>query len=59
MRKQQQAQGYDMRGDVVTSMNKMNSYLSEANRALGQNDVQSANEYMDHAETEVATWKSS
>ncbi len=54
MRKQQQAQGYDMRGDVVTSMNKMNSYLSEANRALGQNDVQSANEYMDRAEVEVA-----
>jgi serine/threonine protein kinase len=54
MRKQQQAQGYDMRGDVVTSMNKMNSYLSEANRALGVNDVQTANEYMDRAEVEVA-----
>ena len=54
MRKQQQAQGYDMRGDVVTSMNKMNSYLNEANRALGQNDVQTANEYMDRAEVEVA-----
>jgi serine/threonine protein kinase len=54
MRKQQQAQGYDMRGDVVTSMNKMNSYLNEANRALSQNDVQTANEYMDRADVEVA-----
>ncbi|HTZ90224.1 MAG TPA: serine/threonine-protein kinase [Alloacidobacterium sp.] len=54
MRKQQQAQGYDMRGDVVTSMNKMNSYLSEANRALGQNDLQTANEYMDRADVEIA-----
>jgi hypothetical protein len=54
MRKQQQAQGYDMRGDVVTSLNKMNSYLNEANRALAQNDVQTANEYMDRADVEVA-----
>jgi eukaryotic-like serine/threonine-protein kinase len=54
MRKQQQAQGYDMRGDVVTSMNKMNSYLSEAKSALSQNDLQTANEYMDRAGVEVA-----
>ncbi len=55
MRKQQQAQGYDMRGDVVTSMNKMNSYLSEAKSALSQNDLQTANDYMDRADKEVST----
>jgi flagellin-specific chaperone FliS len=32
----------------------MNSFLTEANNALSQNDVQAANEYMDHAEAEVA-----
>jgi hypothetical protein len=55
IRSQQQAQGFDIRGDVLTSMNKMNNYLGEANRALGQNDVQAANEYMDRADTELAS----
>lgn len=54
IRSQQQAQGFDMRGDVVASLNRMNSYLTEANNALSQNDLQAANDYMDHAETEVA-----
>ncbi len=55
MRKQQQAQGYDMRGDIVGSLNRMNSFLGEANRALGQNDLQAANDYMDRADKEVTT----
>ena len=54
IRSQQQAQGFDIRGDVLTSMNRMNNYLGEANRALSQNDIQAANEYMDRADTEVA-----
>jgi serine/threonine-protein kinase len=54
IRSQQQAQGFDIRGDVLSSLNKMNSFLTEANNALSQNDVQAANEYMDHAEAEVA-----
>jgi serine/threonine-protein kinase len=55
IRSQQQAQGFDIRGDVLTSLNKMNSFLGEAKNALSQNDLQSANEYMDRADTEVAT----
>ena len=55
IRTQQQAQGLDIRGDVLTSMNRMDSYLAEANRALGQNDLQSADQFMDRAEKEVST----
>jgi serine/threonine-protein kinase len=55
IRNQQQAQGLDLRGDVLASMNRMNAYLSEANNALNQNDLQAANDNMDRAEKEIAT----
>jgi serine/threonine-protein kinase len=55
MRHQQQAQGYDMRGDVLASMNQMNAHLNEANRALDLNDLQAANDNMDRAERELLT----
>jgi serine/threonine-protein kinase len=55
MRHQQQTQGYDMRGDVLASMNQMNAHLNEANRALDLNDLQAANDNMDRAERELAT----
>ena len=55
MRHQQQAQGYDMRGDVLASMNQMNAHLNEANRALDLNDLQAANDNMDRAERELST----
>ncbi len=55
IRNQQQAQGLDLRGDILASMNRMNAYLSEANNALNQNDLQAANDNMDRAEKEIAT----
>lgn len=55
IRNQQQAQGLDMRGDILASMNRMNAYMSEANDALNQNDLQAANDNMDRAEKEIAT----
>jgi serine/threonine-protein kinase len=55
IRSQQQAQGFDIRGDVLSAMNRMNNFLGEANHALGQNDIQAANEYMDRADKELAT----
>jgi serine/threonine-protein kinase len=57
IRSQQQAQGLDMRGDVLASMTKMNSYLNEANHALTQNDVQTAQDEMDRAEKEISNLK--
>ena len=55
IRNQQQAQGLDLRGDMLASMNRMNAYLSEANNALNQHDLQAANDNMDRAEKEIAT----
>jgi serine/threonine-protein kinase len=55
IRSQQQAQGLDLRGDMLASMNRMNAYLGEANNALKQNDLQAANDNMDRAEKEIAT----
>jgi len=57
IRSQQQAQGLDMRGDVLASLTRMNSYLSEANGALSQNDVQAAQDEMDRAEKEISKLK--
>ncbi|HVW78741.1 MAG TPA: protein kinase [Alloacidobacterium sp.] len=55
IRSQQQAQGLDLRGDIVAAMSRMNNDLSEANHSLSQSDIQSADQYMDRAEKEVAT----
>jgi serine/threonine-protein kinase len=55
IRSQQQAQGLEMRGDILASMNRLNSFMNEADRALQQNDVAAANEYMERADTEIST----
>ncbi|MGB7190761.1 MAG: hypothetical protein WBD10_11535, partial [Acidobacteriaceae bacterium] len=55
IRSQQQAQGLDLRGDILASMNRMNAYLNDANRALEQNDLQIANDNMGRAEKELTT----
>src|SRR5271156_2791037 len=34
IRSQQQAQGLDMRGDILAALNRMNAYLKEASRTL-------------------------
>lgn len=54
LRSQQQAQGLDLRGDIVASMNRMRMFRDEASRALNQNDIQTANEYLEKAEREAA-----
>lgn len=55
IRSQQQAQGLDLRGDILASMSRMNAYLNDANRALEQNDLQTANDNMGRAEHELTT----
>ena len=55
LRSQQQAQGFDIRGDMLGAYNRMNSAMNEANAALGQNNLQAANDYMDRADKEVST----
>jgi serine/threonine-protein kinase len=54
IRRQQQAQGLDIRGDVLADMNRMNSNLREARTALEAHDLQAAAEYIDRADKAAA-----
>jgi serine/threonine-protein kinase len=54
IRGQQQAQGLDLRGDVLASMSRMNNLLREANSALAQKDLEAADESMKRAEAEAS-----
>ncbi len=47
IRSQQRAQGLDIRTDILGAMNRLHHQLAEAQRALGQRDLDTANEYMD------------
>jgi len=53
LRRQQQAQGYDLRGDMVASLNRMNNSLREADRALNDGNLDIARDYMDRANAEM------
>jgi len=55
LRSQQQAQGYDLRGDILAALSRLNNDMSESNLALTQNDLETANQYMDRADKELAT----
>jgi serine/threonine-protein kinase len=54
IRNQQQAQGLDIRGDIIAVMNRMDNDLREAQSALNQNDLESANQYLNRADRETA-----
>jgi eukaryotic-like serine/threonine-protein kinase len=58
IRSQQQAQGLDIRGDILASMSRMDNFLAEANRSLNQNDLVSAKDYLDRADKEVSKLES-
>ena len=58
LRSQQQAQGLDIRSDMLASVNRMNNYLGEANRALVQKDLETANDYLDRADKELSKLES-
>ncbi|HEX8711898.1 MAG TPA: protein kinase [Terracidiphilus sp.] len=55
IRRQQQAQGLDLRGDILASMSRLNNDMNSANQALNRNDPSSASQYMDRAERELNT----
>jgi serine/threonine-protein kinase len=50
---QQAAQGFGLRGDIVSSRERMQTYLGKAQAALQAQDVEGARRYMDLSETEV------
>lgn len=55
IRSQQQAQGLDLRGDILASMNRLDYAMTSARSALNRNDLTAAALYMDRADKELAT----
>ena len=55
IRTQQQAQGMDLRGDILAAMSRLSNDLREAHAALSQNDLETAEQYMARADKETAT----
>jgi serine/threonine-protein kinase len=53
IRKQQQAQGMDIRSDILSSMNRLHYQLTQSHHALDANDLATANEYMNRADLET------
>jgi serine/threonine-protein kinase len=53
LRQQQNAQGLGLRGDIVASQQRMQTYLAKAQAALQAQDVDGAKRYLDLAEAET------
>jgi hypothetical protein len=51
---QQSAQGYGLRGDVVSAEQRMQSYMSKAQAALQRQDGPSAKKFFEQAERELS-----
>jgi serine/threonine protein kinase len=51
---QQSAQGYGLRGDVVSAEQRMQSYMSKAQAALQRQDGASAKKYFEQADREIS-----
>ncbi len=54
LRQQQQADGYNLRGDIAASQQRMEMYLTKGNNALNAKDLVNAKKYFDLAETEIS-----
>jgi len=54
LKRQQQAAGYGLRGDMATAQNLMQTYLGRAQEALQNNDPAAAQKYLDMAEVQTA-----
>ena len=55
IRHQQQAQGMDLRGDILTAESRLSNDMNQANQALNRHDLDAANQYLDRAEHELTT----
>ncbi len=55
LQRQQNAQGYGLRGDIVSTQELMKTHLAKAQQALENQDTKNAKKYSDLAETELAT----
>jgi hypothetical protein len=55
IRSQQQAQGLDLRGDILATVSRMRNDMTQANEAMARKDLEAASDYMDRADHEIAT----
>jgi len=54
LKQRQSAQGYGLRGDVVSAEQRMQSYMSKAQAALQRQDGPSAKKYFEQADREIS-----
>jgi len=54
LKSQQSAQGYGLRGDVVSAEQRMQSYMSKAQAALQRQDGPSAKKFFEQADREIS-----
>jgi serine/threonine protein kinase len=55
LKRQQAASGYGLRGDIVSSEQRMKTDISKAQSAMQKQDTKSAKKYLDMAEAELQT----
>jgi serine/threonine-protein kinase len=53
LRSEQNAQGYNLRGDIAAAADRMATYMNKAQQALQNQDAKNTKRYMDLAEPEV------
>ena len=53
IRSQQQAQGLDIRGDILAAMNRLHHQLDMTRQALAQRDLETANDFMNRADADT------
>lgn len=54
LKRQQEAEGYGLRGDIAAAQERMQMNLAKGNAALKAHDLVNAQKYFDMAETEIA-----
>lgn len=54
LRQQQQAEGYNLRGDISAAADRMQMYIAKGDAALKAKDLANAQKYYDLAEAEIA-----
>ena len=55
LRRQQEKQGFNLRGDISAAEDRMATYMDKAQAALQSQNAKDARRYMEKAETDVET----
>ena len=54
LRQQQQAAGYNLRGDIASATERMQMYIAKGDAALKAKDMTNAQKYYDLADAEIS-----